>query len=64
VKEVEVKIARIKKGLTQKQLREILGISPQTMVAIEKGHYDKVSIQLAKRIASALDSTVSELFFS
>lgn len=60
---MEVKIARIRKGLTQQQLRKIVGVSPQTLVAIEKGKYEKVSIVLAKKLAKALDSTVKELFF-
>ncbi|MBC8059303.1 MAG: helix-turn-helix domain-containing protein [Clostridiaceae bacterium] len=59
---MEVKIARIRKGLTQEQLRGIVGISPQTLVAIEKGQYQKVSITLAKKLAKALDITVEELF--
>jgi putative transcriptional regulator len=60
---MDVKIARIKKGLTQQQLRSILGISPKTLVAIERGRYEKVSIILAKKIAEALSTTVQELFF-
>lgn len=60
---MEVKLARIKKGLTQKQLREMLKISPQTLVAIEKGHYEKVNIPLAKKISLILGISVQELFF-
>lgn len=60
---MEVKIARIRKGLTQQQLRGIVGISPQTLVAIEKGRYEKVNIVLAKKLANALGMTVKELFF-
>lgn len=60
---MEVKIARIRKGLTQKQLREIVKISPITLVAIEKGHYEKVNIPLAKKLAEVLGTTVEELFF-
>jgi putative transcriptional regulator len=61
---MEVKIARIRKGLTQKQLRELVGISPQTLVAIERGHYEKVNIPLAKKLAEILGASVLELFFS
>ena len=60
---MEVKIARIRKGLTQKQLRGLLGISPQTLVDIEKGRYEKVSIVLAKKISEILETPVQELFF-
>jgi len=60
---VNVKIARIKKGLTQKQLRVMLKISPAKMVAIEKGEYDKLSLGLMKKIAKMLNTTIQELFF-
>lgn len=64
------KIARIKLGITQKQLREILlkkysiGISPTTIVEIEKGNYARLSYDKMVAFADILDSTVQELFFS
>lgn len=61
---MEVKIARIKKGLTQEELRKRIGVSPNTLVKIEKGNYDNVRIGLAKKIAKELDCTVEELFFN
>ena len=61
---MEVKIARIRKGMTQKKLRELLKISPVKMVAIERGHYEKISIPLAKKLAALLGTSVNELFFN
>lgn len=61
---MNVKIARIKKGLTQKELCKMVKTSPKKIVEIEKGNYDNVRIGLAKKIAKALDSTVTELFFN
>lgn len=67
---MNVKIARIKMGLTQKQLRDKLvnefsvGISPSTIVAIEKGNYSTLNFGQMVAIAAALNSTVTELFFS
>ncbi|MDK0764064.1 helix-turn-helix transcriptional regulator [Clostridium perfringens] len=61
---MKVKIARIKKGITQQQLCKIVKTSPKKLVAIERGNYDMVTIGLAKKIAKALDTTVKELFFS
>ncbi|MDU1442081.1 MAG: helix-turn-helix transcriptional regulator [Clostridium cochlearium] len=61
---MNVKIARIKKGLTQKELCKMVKTSPKKIVEIEKGNYDNVRIGLAKKIAKALDSTVQELFFN
>lgn len=61
---MEVKIARIKKGLTQQELCKIVKTSPKKLVTIERGNYDMVTIGLAKKLAEALDTTVQELFFS
>lgn len=67
---MNVKIARIKIGLTQKQLREKLineysiGISPSTIVAMERGDYSNLTHEKMKAIAATLNSTVQELFFS
>ncbi|PJI08324.1 MULTISPECIES: helix-turn-helix transcriptional regulator [Clostridium] len=60
---MNVKIARIKKGLTQKQLREIVNISPNKLVQIEKGNYSNVTYDQMVKIAKALDSTPQKLFF-
>lgn len=58
---MNVKIARIKKGLTQDELCKILKISKTILVKIEKDEYD-IRLSLMKKIATALDSTISELF--
>lgn len=66
---LNIKIARIKKGFTQKQLREKLvkefsiGISPCTIVAIEKGNFTNLKYKTMMAIANVLDSDVNELFF-
>lgn len=61
---MEVKIARIKNGLTQDQLSKKLGISKVTLLRIEKGNYDNVRIGLAKKISEILKTSVQELFFN
>lgn len=61
---MNVKIARIKAGLTQARLCEIVKTSPKKIVAIERGEYGNVTKDLMERIAAALNSTVTELFFS
>ncbi|EPY6472266.1 helix-turn-helix transcriptional regulator [Clostridium sporogenes] len=61
---MDVKLARIKKGLTQTQLCKMLKISKTTLVKIEKGNYECIKIGLAKEIAKVLDSTVEELFLN
>lgn len=61
---MNVKIARIKKGLTQAELCKIVKTSPKKLVEIERGNCDNVTKALMERIAKALESTVQELFFS
>lgn len=58
---LNLKIARIKKGLTQKQLAEIVGSSPATINKIEKGKAD-IRVGTLKKIAKALDISIAELF--
>lgn len=66
---MNIKIARIRMGLTQKELREKLGreyfikISPSTIVAMEKGDYSNLNYEKMVAIAKALNSTVENLFF-
>ena len=40
---MNVKLARIKKGLTQKEFAKIVGTSHVTIVKIEKGDVDGIS---------------------
>lgn len=60
---MKVKIARIRKDLTQAELCKIVKMSPKKLVEIEKGNYDKVNLGLMKKIAEALGEDVKELFF-
>ena len=66
---MKVKLARIQSGLTQVQLRQKikkeydLGLSPNTLVEIERGNYDNLKLSTLKKIAAALNSTVQDLFF-
>ncbi len=47
--------------LTQQQLAERIGVTRQTILAIEKGNYNP-SVELALRLARALGTTVEALF--
>lgn len=60
---MEVKLARIKKKLTQAQLCKLVKTSPKKLVEIERGNYDMVTLGLAKRLAKVLDTNVVDLFF-
>ena len=61
---MNLKLARIKMGLTQKQLAQLVGLSNVTISHIEKGNDDTVTKATMVKIAKALNTTVQELFFS
>lgn len=47
--------------LSQQQLADMVSVSRQTIVAIERGNYSP-SVKLALLLARKLDTTVEELF--
>ena len=49
-------------GISQVRLAEILGVSRQTIISIEKGKY-KPSLPLAMNIANLFETNVENLFF-
>ena len=56
-----VRDQRTQRGLSQAELAEGLGVSRQTVIAIESGRYSP-SLPLAFRIAKFFDTTVDEMF--
>ena len=54
--------ARAARDMTQKDLAEAIGISRQTINAIEQGEYNP-SIKLCRAICRALGKTLDELFW-
>ncbi|TYP74554.1 helix-turn-helix transcriptional regulator [Paenibacillus methanolicus] len=48
--------------MTQQQLADKVGVTRQTIVALEKGNYSP-SLELAFRIAMAFDLPLEEVFF-
>ena len=53
---------RFERGeLSQQQLADMVSVSRQTIVSIERGDYSP-SVKLALLLAKVLDSTVEELF--
>ncbi|MGY5237620.1 helix-turn-helix transcriptional regulator [Clostridium tertium] len=61
---MNVKLARIKAGLTQKELAALVGLSNVTIVKIERGNYDSITRATMIKIAKALNSDVQTLFFN
>lgn len=56
-----VREKRSERGLSQQSLALALGVSRQTINAIETGRYDP-SLSLAVRLARFFDATVEEIF--
>lgn len=59
--ETRIREFRAKKGMTQAQLAEAVGVRRETIVFLEKGKYNP-SLKLAYDVAVALDSTIDDLF--
>ena len=53
---------RKERGMTQKELAETVGVSRQTINAIEKGEYNP-TIRLCRAICRVLGKTLDELFW-
>ena len=59
---LRIKAARAARGMSQKALAEAVGVSRQTMNAIEQGDYNP-TIKLCQAICRVLGKTLDELFW-
>lgn len=59
---IAIKVARAEKDMTQKALAEAVGISRQTMNAIEQGEYNP-TIKLCRAICRVLGKSLDDLFW-
>ena len=62
MKNLKMKSARVAKDLSQQQLADLIGVSRQTISAIEKGDYNP-TINLCIAICRELGKTLDELFW-
>ena len=62
MKNLKMKAARVAKDLSQQQLADLIGVSRQTISAIEKGDYNP-TINLCIAICRELGKTLDELFW-
>ena len=62
MKNLKLKSARVAKDLSQQQLADLIGVSRQTISAIEKGDYNP-TINLCIAICRELGKTLDELFW-
>lgn len=58
---IRIKVARTQLDMTQKALAEAVGISRQTMNAIEQGEYNP-TIKLCRAICKVLGKSLDDLF--
>lgn len=61
-KNLKLKSARAAKDMTQQDLANAVGVTRQTIVAIEKGDYNP-TVNLCIQICRALDRTLDDLFW-
>ena len=61
-KNLKLKAARAALDMTQADLAAVVGVSRQTINAIEKGEYNP-TINLCRSICKILDKTLDELFW-
>lgn len=59
---IPIKVARAEKDMTQTALADAVGVSRQTMNAIEQGNYNP-TIKLCRAICRVLGKTLDELFW-
>ena len=62
MKDLRLRSARAAKGLSQQALADLVGVSRQTVNAMEQGDYNP-TIRLCVAICRALDRTLDELFW-
>ncbi len=61
-KNLKMKAARVAKGLTQQDLADAVGVTRQTVVAIERGDYNP-TVRLCIEICRVLGTTLDGLFW-
>ena len=61
-KNLLLKSARAAKDMTQQDLADAVGVTRQTIVAIEKGDYNP-TVKLCIQICKTLGKTLDELFW-
>ena len=62
MKNLKLKAARAEKDLSPQALADMVGVSRQTINAIEKGDYNP-TIKLCRAICRVLDRTLDDLFW-
>lgn len=59
--ETRLKVYRAMRNMTQENLAKAVGVTRQTVIAIEKGNYNP-SLELAFKIARLFDAKIEDVF--
>lgn len=62
MKNINLKVARVQKDLTQEELADLVGVTRQTIGMIEAGNYNP-TLNLCIAICKALGKTLNDLFW-
>ncbi len=57
----QLEILRLKKNMTQQELADLVGVSRQTIISLERGRYNP-SILLAYRLARLFELSIEDVF--
>ena len=61
---MNLRIERVKRGISQKKLSQISNVCQTTIVKIEKGDIDSITIGTLRKLSRALGVPVVDLFFN
>ncbi len=59
--ETRLKVFRAMRDMTQEELAQEIGVTRQTIIAIERGNYNP-SLELAFKIARFFDARIEDVF--
>ena len=62
LKNINLKIARVRKGLSQQELSEKTNVSKQYISLLETGQAKNPSLSIMKKIAEVLEVSIGEIF--
>jgi len=59
--ETKLKVFRAMRDITQEELARVIGVTRQTIIAMEKGDYNP-SLELAFKIATYFEASIEDIF--
>jgi transcriptional regulator with XRE-family HTH domain len=59
----KIKEARLAKGMSQKELSRVSGVSRATIIGLERGDVSNTKMDTLRKLAAPLGLTLDEIFF-